>query len=129
MLAIAPVAQAQNADALASTLAEGVRCEDGGALTDLNANLAKVSAAAAELVTGALTTLAADQAICAPVRDAAVTLLAGPGTPAEANSSDPDQARALVDATLAEADRRSAAMKFEVGPPPLNLSRGRRSGS
>ena len=61
--------------------------------------------------------------------DAAVTLLAGPGTPAEANSSDPDQARALVDATLAEADRRSAAMKFEVGPPPLNLSRGRRSGS
>lgn len=129
MLFIAPSAQAQDASALAGTLAQGVRCEGANALTDLTANLAKVPSTAAEMVTTALTTLAADTKSCEPVRAAAQSLLSEGGTVNSAEAKQLDPARALVDATLAEADKRSAAMKFEVGPPPLNLSRGRRGGS
>ena len=32
---------------------------------------------------------------------------------------------AIINATLAEADRRAASLKFEVGPPPRNVTRGR----
>lgn len=129
MLVIAPSAQAQNAGALAGTLAEGVRCDDANALTDLTANLAKTKTTAEEMVTSALTTVAADPKACEPLRVAAQSLLSEAGTVNSAEANQPDPARALVEATLAEADRRSAAMKFEVGPPPLNLSRGRRGGS
>jgi hypothetical protein len=124
-----PAAQAQEINELANTLTEGVRCDEANALTDLSANLAKVPSAAAEMVTGALTALAADEATCDPVRVAALSLVADSGTLADTGANAPDPARALVEATLAEADRRAAAMKFEVGPPPLNLSRGRRGGS
>lgn len=129
MLAAFPAAQAQESDELANKLAGGVRCDEANALADLSANLAKVPSAAAEMVTGALTALAADEATCEPVRAAALSLVAETGTLADAGANAPDPARALVEATLVEADRRAAAMKFEVGPPPLNLSRGRRGGS
>lgn len=129
MLAMIPAASPQDANEFSTTLAEGVRCDDANALTDLSANLAKAPAAAAEMVTTALAALAGDDAICGPVRSAALSLVADPGTLAGVEPAAPDPARSLVEATLAEADRRAAAMKFEVGPPPLNLSRGRRGGS
>jgi len=129
MLALVPSAEAQDAAQLAKSLTDGVRCEPANALADLSANVARVQQTAAEMVTAVLTTVAGDQAVCEPVRVAAQTLVADAGTRAAAETKEPDQARALVEATLAEADRRSAAMKFEVGPPPLNLSRGRRGGS
>lgn len=129
MLALVPAAQAQDVDELTTKLIDGLRCEDASALTDLSANLAKVPSAAAEMVTAALSAIAADEATCEPVRVAAQSLVADRGTLADSVASAPDAARALVEATLAEADRRAAAMKFEVGPPPLNLSRGRRGGS
>ena len=129
MLVMVPAANAQDVDELTKTLTDGVRCEDASALPDLSANLAKVPSAAAEMVTAALTALAADETTCEPVRVAALSLVADTGTPADTGANAPDPARALVEATLAEADRRAAAMKFEVGPPPLNLSRGRRGGS
>ncbi len=129
MLAAVPAAHAQDAGELSKTLAIGVRCEEANALRDLSTNVAKVPAGAADVVTDALTTLAADDAACEPLRAAALSLVTESGTLAHAQAAAPNSARAIVEATLAEADRRAATMKFEVGPPPLNLSRGRRGGS
>lgn len=36
----------------------------------------------------------------------------------------PAQASVALEATLAEARRRAASLKFEVGPPPRNLTKG-----
>lgn len=82
------------------------------------------------VVLDALTLLGADPGVCEPLRDAAraemdvrTSAIAGDKVNVEI------AARAAVDATLAEAERRAASMKFEVGPPPLNLSRGKTGGS
>lgn len=56
------------------------------------------------------------------------------GCAPDAGLSDPTLAReeaaaasasAIVAASLAEADRRLATMKFETGPPPRNMTKGR----
>lgn len=128
MLAVIPTAQAQAQDvaALARILAEDVRCQAPDAMADLVANVAEVQPVVGELVADALTFLGADATACEPVRAAALAL--APTVDGTAvNVRDP--ARGIVEATLAEADRRASAMKFEVGPPPLNLSRGRKGGS
>jgi hypothetical protein len=105
-----------------------VRCLDDRASGDLAEAVTRIGDIDPVLVLDALTALAADTAICQPARTAAVALIAERAAPSsEVNEA--DAARAVVDATLAEAELRAASMKFEVGPPPLNLSRGRSGGS
>lgn len=110
-------------------LAEGARCQEGEAADDLSANITRAEPVSDDLVASALALLGADNTACEPVREAARALGVELSVAMEPDASVTDPARALVAATLAEADRRAAAMKFEVGPPPLNLSRGRQGGS
>jgi hypothetical protein len=128
LLAVTPTAFAQDAASLAKTLGQGVRCLDDRASGDLSEAVARVGNVDPVVVLDALTALSVDTATCQPVRTAAVALI----TERTALSNEvnvQDAARAVVDATLAEAELRAASMKFEVGPPPLNLSRGRSGGS
>lgn len=128
LLAATPAAFAQDAAVLAKTIGQGVRCLDDRASGDLAEAVTRLGDVDAVLVLDALTALAADTATCQPARTAAVALIAERSAPGnEVNET--DAARAVVDATLAEAELRAASMKFEVGPPPLNLSRGRSGGS
>lgn len=128
LLAITPAAHAQDAASLAKTIGQGVRCLDDRASGDLAEAVTRLGNADPVLVLDALTMLAADTATCQPVRAAAATLITERSEPGnEVNEA--DAARAVDDATLAEAELRAASMKFEVGPPPLNLSRGRSGGS
>ena len=128
LLATTPAAFAQDASVLSKTIGQGVRCLDDRASGDLAEAVTQIGDIDPVLVLDALTALAADTATCQPVRTAAVALIAERSAPSsEVNEA--DAARAVVDATLAEAELRAASMKFEVGPPPLNLSRGRSGGS
>jgi len=125
----APVASAQAADGLAAKLAKDVACVAPGASAGLQANVAKAAAAPADVL-AALYAIAADTAACAPVRSAATELavsltpapLRPPGDPITAASN------TVIANTLAEAERRASNMKFEVGPPPPRLTRGRSAG-
>lgn len=126
LLAITPAAFAQDAAGLAKTMGEGVRCLEDRAFGDLSETLTRIGPADPVVVLDALALLGADAEICEPLRLAAQTLAAErSATDLGGEVNVTDAARAAVDATLAEADRRAASMKFEVGPPPLNLSRGR----
>ena len=128
LLATTPAAFAQDASVLAKTIGQGVRCLDDRASGDLAEAVTQIGDIDPVLVLDALTALAADTATCQPARTAAVALIAERSAPSsEVNEA--DAARAVVDSTLAEAELRAASMKFEVGPPPLNLSRGRSGGS
>ena len=130
LLATTPAAFAQDAAGLARTIEKGVRCLEDRAAGDLAENLDRIADNDAIIVLDAQSLLGADEAVCDPLRAAARNLAAqrAPGaTGNEVNVT--EAARAAVDATLADAERRAASMKFEVGPPPLNLSRGRSDGS
>lgn len=48
--------------------------------------------------------------------------------PAAASPSPVSTSSSIVAATLAEAERRAANLKFEVGPPPRFMTRERKSG-
>lgn len=129
VLAAAAQAQELPAAELGRMLGEGVRCQDDDALTDLTANVAKAQTVSEGLMPSALALLAADETTCEPVRTAALTL-ASQITPATEPAIDiAEAARAVVEAARADAERRAASLKFEVGPPPLNLTRGRKAGS
>ena len=129
MMALAPTAHAQDAAALAGVLGADVKCQDTRAMTDLTANVSESGGTDQAMLLEALTLIGADEAACIQLRDAARSLAADLTAAVNPEAGVKVAARAVVDATLAEADRRSASMKFEVGPPPLNLSRGRRGGS
>lgn len=130
-MALAVPAQAQSPlpAELGKTLGEGVRCQDENAPADLTVNISKVQSADRSLVADALAALAADEKACEPVRAAALALRGDYIAAAAPDANVTDSARAVVEAALADAERRTAALKFEVGPPPLNLSRGRKGGS
>lgn len=97
---------------------------------DLSDMLARIGENDQVIVLDALTLLGADAGVCEPLRIAAQGV-----TDARINSAAGDAvnvenaARAVVDATLADAERRAASLKFEVGPPPLNLSQVKTGGS
>ena len=61
------------------------------------------------------------------MRDAANELVAvyPIATPAPVEDPSALAAKHGIDQTLAEADRKAASLKFEVGPPPRNMTRGR----
>lgn len=130
LLALAPVAHAQEAADLASSFSNGVRCQQERATDDLSYNIARAGEADPIRIIDALTRLGADEGACEPMRLAAQTLASEWSTRTGSDQvNELEAARRAVDATLAEAERRAAAMKFEVGPPPLNLSRGKTGGS
>ncbi len=124
-----PVASAQTADGLTAQIAKDAACTSPDARTRLQDNIAKAGAAQADLL-AALNAIAADAAACAPVRAAATELaIALAPAPVVAPGDSITAASNLVVAdTLAEAERRASNMKFEVGPPPPRLTRGRSAG-
>ena len=129
-------AVAQEANTLVADLRKGVPCSGApAAKTAMEANIGKASAVAAD-VDAALSEIAANQSICSALRDAAREIGTArvdqvPGSVA-ATDAVPDtiaiSSREAVAAALAEAERRAANLKFEVGPPPPNLTKGRNSG-
>jgi hypothetical protein len=130
LLAMTPAAFAQDAAGLAKTIGQGVRCLEDRAFDDLAEMLVRVGENDQAIVLDALTLLGADPAVCEPLRAAAQTIAGERSTAGASNEVNvTEAARAAVDATLADAELRAASMKFEVGPPPLNLSRGRSGGS
>ncbi len=127
---LCPTAQAQDAGELAQRLGSDVRCQETRSIGDLSANVAEQGGDDPVLLAEALALLGADEDVCDPIRAAARSLAADLAvTTVNPDAQVRDAARAAVDATLAEAERRAASLKFEVGPPPLNLARGRSGGS
>lgn len=131
MLAVAaPHAFAQDAD-LVGQLASSVRCASPSAKSDLEYNIKKLGTTGGEAIGAALTTLAADPQRCEPLRQAA-TELAGVyviAPPPTAQDLAAIAARATVNQSLAEAEANAANLRFEVGPPPRNMTKGRGGGS
>ena len=123
---LAPAAYAQEAD-IVGPLTDGVRCSGPSAKEDLGFNIKKLGNATAEALGAALNKVAEDAARCLPLREAARELAANyvvvPVLTAEEQAS--ASARQAVAQTLAEADRNAASLKFEVGPPPRNMTKGR----
>lgn len=125
LLIPAPYAVAQDPD-LSLALAGNVRCSVS-AKDDIAYNIKKLTAAP-EAIAAALNLIAADQARCSPVREAATALAAGyvPAAPAQTpEQQQAAQTQAILAQTLAEADKQAAQLKFEVGPPPRNMTSGR----
>lgn len=120
----APIAAGQDVN-LVAKLKAGVACTESDAGSQLLRN-ADASAASLTDLLMALDSISIDDTACVPIRDAASSLAlelsdANPGLdPAEATAS-----VERMEQALAEADKRAAAMRFEVGPPPRNLTRSR----
>jgi hypothetical protein len=125
----APQAFGQAADGLPAELAKGVTCSSPDASVGLLTAVAKATAPAAEIL-AALDVIGSDAAACEPVRNAAKELAVSLGASAPAVAEAPSAAAssAILAEVEAEAERRAASLKFEVGPPPPNLTRGRSSG-
>jgi hypothetical protein len=138
---VAAPSVAQTANTLVADLRKGVPCASASAAQSaMEANIGKATAVAAD-IDAALTTINADGSICSALRDAANGIkaaragaTASAAAPAAASAPlgvSPDIAatsREAVAAALAEGERRAASLKFEVGPPPPSLTKGRNSG-
>ena len=124
LLIAAPSAFAQDTDPSA-VLTNGVRCSPAYARQDIEANIRK-QGMPVETVLAVLNLVAGDAQRCAAIRDAATELVASPELAALA-VPDPvaAQSQAIVAQTLAEANSRAGQLKFDVGPPPRNMTDGR----
>lgn len=122
-------AVAQEAD-LAGPLTNSVRCVGATTREDLEFNIKKLGAPS-EAIGATLKVIAADEARCAPLRQAATELaLLYSAQPAPTAEDLADAAaRKAVEQTLAEADRNAASLKFEVDPPPPRLTKERVDGA
>ncbi len=120
----APTAVAQEPDPTVA-LTNGVRCSPAYARGDIEANVRKLTMPA-DAVLAALNLVAADTQRCRAIRDAATELAASPILPQLA-APDPAaaQSQAIVAQTLADANSKAGQLKFEVGPPPRNMTDGR----
>lgn len=143
----APMAAGQGSP-LVAKLKNNVTCSDRDATRQLMRNVASSRAKLPDLM-AALDELSIDRNTCAEIKDAASSLAmelanddpapaataSAPDAPAVEAEADPaadalpefDTAAAVerMEQALAEADRQAAAMRFEVGPPPRNLTRSR----
>jgi hypothetical protein len=126
--AFAPQAFAQDAD-ISGRLIEGVRCSGVTAKEDLGFNIKKL-VANGDVIGAALNVVAANSAVCEPIRTAATELAATYVVivPPSDEELAAQESRAVVEQTLAEAERQATQLKFEVGPPPRNKTRGRGAG-
>lgn len=122
--ALAPIASGQEPDLIAK-LKAGLACAEPDAGSQLLRN-ADGSAADLNDLLMALDEISIDATACVQIQDAAAALAmdlsdANPGQdPAEAEAS-----AKRMKQVLAKADQRAASMRFEVGPPPRNLTRSR----
>ncbi len=126
-LILASPALAQGAGDLGKTLVKGASCASAAnAKADLGSNVTAAKAASEDVI-ASLGEIASDASICQPLRDAARDKATELSANAAAQHDDEVTAasRAVVDAALAEAEQRVANLKFEVGPPPRNLTRAR----
>jgi len=136
LLAIAaPQAVGQAAGGLAAGLAKGVTCASPDASAGLLEAVAKTTAPAADIL-AALGAIAGDAEACEPVRNAAkelvVSLTASVSAVSEV-AAVPEVQSAATSSPVAvevrpEAERGVASLKFDVGPPPPNLTKGRNPG-
>ena len=124
--ALAPIASGQEPE-LVTRLKAGLKCAEPDAGNQLLRN-ADDSAADLNAILMALDEISIDTAVCAQINDAASALAL------ELSDSNPGQDAAEAEAAaermkqiLAEADQRAASIRFEVGPPPPNLTRSRRA--
>jgi hypothetical protein len=122
--ALAPIASGQE-PALVTRLKAGLTCAEPDAGNQLLRN-ADDSAADLSALLVALDEISNDTAVCAQINEAAF------GLALELSDSNPGQdaveAKAAAERMkqiLAEADQRAASSRFEVGPPPPNLTRSR----
>jgi hypothetical protein len=126
-LAAGPAASAiaQEPDLL-GPLTDSVRCSGAGAQEDLQNKLMRLTASP-EAVTSALKLVAADPSRCEPLRAAAAELAGTVGLAAPPSEEEvaTDSARAVVAQSLAEAEANAIRLKFDVGPPPRNMTKGR----
>lgn len=124
---LAPVVSAQDAD-IVGPLTEGVRCIGPGAKDDLGFNIKKLGKPD-DVIGAALNRIAADQTNCELMRVAAAELANAyvVVVPATEEQLAAEAARQKLAQTLAEADQRVGTLKFEMGPPPRNMTRGRGS--
>ena len=123
-----PSASAQR-DNLTGKLTAGVVCTVPGAEATLRYNISKAAAAPSDIAS-ALNAIVGDPTACGPMRDAASKLAASITlrTSADAKDRAPAASSKIIADALAEAERRAANMKFEVGPPPAKVTRGRNPG-
>ena len=129
LMALAEPAFAQKANPLVADLRKDAPCSVSGARSALEGKIGKLTTAAAD-IDAALTEISGDTSICDPLRAAALDISrgrAGPSQPAPEGVS--SSSREAVAAALAEAEHNANNLKFEVGPPPPNLTKGRNSGS
>lgn len=109
---------------LSTTLQAGVPCTIPDATRYLSLNVYRSSASTRELIT-ALDELAVDMEVCAPIRSAAAEQAAGLSeTGLAADPAAAALARERIAQTFQEAETHAGTMRFEVGPPPRNLTRG-----
>lgn len=122
---VAPHAFAQEAD-LVGQLASSVRCSAAIAKEDLGFNISKLGTPN-EATAAALNTIAADATRCEPLRQAAAelapTFILTPAPTEEELAA--SAARAMINEVLAEAEAKAESLKFDVGPPPRNMTKGR----
>lgn len=124
---LAAPALAQDA-ALMDAFKQDVACTRP-ALAGVQANVDATTAPILNKV-AALDAMAADPRTCDAIQEAAAELsatLASSETAATATTM--MGARARMELALREADAQAASMRFEVGPPPPNLTRNAGAGS
>jgi len=105
-------------------LLAGVSCSGGGQADQIMLNTARL-VSETDAVNAALAQIGADLAVCATIKRAAtevLTALTGQG--AEDRAAAISGARARLEAALREADAQAVLARFEVAPPPRNLTRG-----
>lgn len=113
---------------LTTMLQAGVPCTIPDATRYLSLNVYRSAASTRELIT-ALGQLAIDMDVCAPIRSAAAEQAAGLSeTGLAADPMAAALARERMAQTFQEAETHAGSMRFEVGPPPRNLTRGTVSG-
>lgn len=109
---------------LSETLQAGVPCTIPDAMRYLSMNVYRSTASTRELIT-ALGELGLDPEVCAPIRSAAsdqAASLSESGLAADPVAA--ALARERIAQTFQEAETHAGTMRFEVGPPPRNLTRG-----
>jgi hypothetical protein len=124
-------------EGLARTLSDGVSCT--GNPRDALDERGRKSGATAGDIGAALAIVSSSSDVCAPVRAAASALGADmisqqmasiqTADPADPASTAAAAARASLANAALEAEIRAASTRFENGPPPRNLTRGRITGS
>lgn len=113
---------------LTNMLQAGVPCTIPDATRYLSLNVYRSAASTRELIT-ALGQLAMDLDVCAPIRSAASEQAAGLSeTGLAADPLAAALARERIAQTFQEAETHAGTMRFEVGPPPRNLTRRTTSG-